>query len=319
MLSSKYSLGGVLLTLLTGCGPSDSDSGEGHTATGGAATGGSASGGSATGEATTGGSTTGGAATGGAGTGGSGGTEAAEKTGFVALVDFPTGLQFQVNFRDGVGDASTQTCTTVKTDFCSASTCDEGAAPDPAEPVEPNAGTVTFTSTDVEGAATAVPASSGYYMTTITFDTGLGGGEKGLFKASGGDVPAFEQALDMPLALLLTQPAYVKDGLQSIPRGSDLSLSWLRGTEGVSLFVQGTSDRPDGLPGSAHVGCSFPSEQASGVIPSNLLQVLAPGTELLVLTTSTGEVTAGDYKVTLLTAYGVYNEAKDQRVLPTVN
>ncbi len=302
-------MGGVLAFVVTGCGPSDSGSEGDGTGTGGAATGGSATGGAASG-----GSASGGAATGGSATGGSA-TATGDKTGLLTFVDFPTGLSFGVSFRDGIGDAPTAECTTVTTEHCSVSTCGERTTETQPEPIEPDAGTVTFTSADIAGSAFAGPdPEDGNYAGVVDFEASFVGGEKGLFKASGGEIPAFEQGLDMPIALLLTQPAISLGGSQLIPRDSDLTLSWQRGTAGVTLLVQGYSDRPNGLPGTTNVSCSFPSELGTGVIPSSALQLLEAGTTLSAYTARQAEVTAGDYKVTLLTAFGVYNEAKEQRI-----
>jgi hypothetical protein len=178
---------------------------------------------------------------------------------------------------------------------------------------------VTFTSQDIAGTVTVTPGADGRYgASNNTLETSLGGGEKGLFTASGGDVPAFEQAFDIPLALLLSEPVLTAGSTQVIPRASDFSLHWSRGTAGVRLFVRASSARPDGQPGSAYFTCDFPSEAGAGVIPSSILQTVSAGTSPQFYTLVQAAVTAGEYDITAYVGIGVYNEAKDQRLNPTL-
>ncbi len=324
MLSSKYLWGAVLLSVVTGCGPGDSDvggdgsTGGSGTGTGGSSSGGSASGGSSSGGAASGGTTTGGTSSGGAGTGGSGGTSTPHKGGFVVFTQDKDGTLLRATFSNAIGGGE-QACVKVGTDICYATTCDPAPDDAPVETNHPHAGTLTFTSADIAGSLSLGPNEVGDYgISTNTFEAPFSGGEQGLVTASGGDVPAFEKTIDVPLALLLTQPAYAKDGPQVIPRGSDLTLQWLRGTEGVTFNVQGSADRPDGMPGRARLQCNFPSEAGTGVIPSEVLQALPSGASVQVRTMRYVPVTAGEYEVTVGAGYGVYNEAKDQIVDPIV-
>jgi hypothetical protein len=325
MLSAKYLWGAALVASLTACGPSDSDSDGGGTGTGGMAAGGTASGGAATGGAATGGSASGGAATGGgasggAATGGSGGTDTPSKTGQVMYLRRLTGDGLNATFSDGSSSGGAQQeCVSVESGSCYARTCGEAPGGVPTGSTRPDAGTVTFTITGIAGSATATPDGTGFYTTgTDTFEETFGGGEQALFAASGGEVPAFQQAVEIPLTLLLTQPAYQKDVPQVVPRGSDLNLTWLRGTEGVWFYVQSSSQRPDGLPGSVTVNCTFESTAGTGVIASSVLQSLVPGAKLLMMTIRNTPITAGEYDVSLYTGLPTYNEAKDQIANPTV-
>jgi hypothetical protein len=210
-------------------------------------------------------------------------------------------------------------CVSVESGSCSARTC--GEAPDdvPTPSTRPDAGILTFTIDGIAGSATTTPDETGFYAAgTDTLEEKFGGGEQALFVASGGEVPAFQQAVEIPLTLLLTQPAYPKDAPQVVPSGSDLTLNWLRGTEGVFLYVQSSSQRPDGLPGSVNINCTFESTAGTGVIASSVLQALVPGAKLLMMTIRNTPITAGEYDVSLYTGLPMYNEAKDTIANPTV-
>jgi hypothetical protein len=80
--------------------------------------------------------------------------------------------------------------------------------------------------------------------------------------------------------------------------------------------LQAKSDRPDGLPGSVSLSCTFASEAGTGVITEDILQSVASGTRLLPLTLLTTVVTAGDYTINAVTGIGVYNEAEDYDFYP---
>ncbi|HEY5376526.1 MAG TPA: hypothetical protein VIK01_22755, partial [Polyangiaceae bacterium] len=86
---------------------------------------------------------------------------------------------------------------------CTISLCDVSA---PA-PTLVSAGSITFTSPDLAGSATATPDVNRVYTSQFNFVTGgFLGGERGTFKATGGDVPTFEADLGFPLVLLLSKP-----------------------------------------------------------------------------------------------------------------
>ncbi len=305
---------GALLLLLVGCGPEDSASGVGGQATGGAATGGTSSSG-ATGGGATGGGATGGGSSGGAASGSGGGTGAngeALKRGQVAVLRVRDEVRLSATFSDRMSDTS---CDVVEIGECRARTCDEYSPP---ASVWPHAGTVTFSSSELAGDATISPGADGQYN-GIALASFFQGGERGLFVASGGDVPAFQQEVDVPLGLLLTSPAYVPGTEAVISRSVDLSLSWLRGVEGVTFFVQANSARPDGRPGSAFFSCVFPSAPGQGVIPREVLQVVASGTSLSFFTVRSVPVQAGEFTVNAVTGIGVYNEAKDLLIQPKLD
>jgi hypothetical protein len=226
--------------------------------------------------------------------------------------------QLVAGFSNVLG-AVRRTCETVGSDTCYASTCDELPDDAPVERNPPVAGTLTLTSADATGSLTVTPDALGrYYDGVNTFAVGFLGIGQGVITASGGEVPAFEQTFDVPEALLLTEPAYDTYTPQEFSRGSDVTLQWLGGTEGVILNVQGDSERPDGMPGRVTFYCALPSATGSGVLPGAALQALASGTSLQVRTMRSVAVTAGEYDVSVLTTFPVYNETGDVVVAPKV-
>jgi hypothetical protein len=199
---------------------------------------------------------------------------------------------------------------------CTASVCSDAASVTKLV----SAGTVTVTSDDVTGSATAVPDASGDYLATqpvVTFDPLFGGEEHLLIKASGGEVPAFEGALDVPLVLLLSQPVFVTGGAAlQVSRDQDLPLLWTRGVQGVMLYVRANGSRADGLPGSAGVSCEFNSTDGSGTVKATLLQKLAADSTLNLYTAGIEHVQAGDYDVALAILTGVGNPEKS--IIPSM-
>ena len=179
-----------------------------------------------------------------------------------------------------------------------------------------------MTSPDVTGSAVLKPASDGSYgAATASFDAHFLGQETISFKASGGSVPAFESTLTMPLALLRSDPYVDNSDLQTrlyVPRDRDLAFTWTRGTTGVYFIVTGGAGRADGKPGTAALYCAFASELGTGVVRSSLLQQLEAETLLNTVTALTKSITAGDYTVTLATAFDVFDATKTFPVTSTI-
>lgn len=249
--------------------------------------------------------------------GSSGGTSSPVHRGQVALFNLFTGNRFSMTasfVESEVPGAST--CTTLTKGSCSAFTCSD--APGGGSRVNVAAGTITVSSPDATGSVTMMPtADSTYSMSTSTFDSVFGGAAHLSFKAEGGAVPAFEDTLDLPLVLLVSQPAQpVPTAGIDVDRAQSLSLAWTRGGPGILFYLQGGSMRPDGQPGRASLTCQFPTESGSGVIDSSLLSQVAPGTDLQLFTVATKNITAGEYAVTLVAANGV--ATADKSIIPRI-
>jgi hypothetical protein len=194
---------------------------------------------------------------------------------------------------------------------CSVTDC--RALTEPPEPVPPvpdplpapTAGTITVRSTGTFTADLS-PDGTGAYGTSGATGS-LVGEESVTVTAAGGDVPAFTHTMTYPLLLLLTQPAF--DDVQTeyaVSRADDLVLAWDRGTPSRQLQIQ-TGDS------TATLGCSFPSADGTGTIPSELLSILDQGAELILLGVQTERVTAGDYEVSVTSAGSVMTPDRTRR------
>jgi len=219
------------------------------------------------------------------------------------------GTSLSVMFRSMSGDG--RTCTTTTDGACKASVCEGTAAPDAT--TYASAGTVTITSPDLMGSAVAIPnAENTYASPTISFPMALSGEEPLQISASGGEVPAFQGELVVPLVLLMSSPTYAKPQTSvEVPRDSDLSLVWTRGAEDVVLWVQGYSVQASQQPGAASLICQFPSDTGNGTIKSSLLQLLGPGGRLDLLTIRAKTIAVGDYSVALAAAMPTANANKE--------
>jgi hypothetical protein len=212
---------------------------------------------------------------------------------------------------------SSKACDVTSAGSCSVSVCPDDLGGGTV--TYASAGLVTATSTEVMGSATLTPGADGTYtMPQIDFEHMFSGLEHVNFKATGGEVPAFETELDMPLVLLLSAPLYVK-GMPGIdaPRNQDLALSWTRGAENELFYLNASSARADGQPGRTGISCQFPSVPGSGTISASLLQKLAPNTDLMLYTTASKLVQVGDYAVTIVTVNSVTNP--DKVAIPNIH
>jgi hypothetical protein len=290
--------------------------GTGGTAAGSSATAGNASGGVSTaGTATSGGSASNGQG-GDSGTGGS--TAGAGHVGQVAVYNLlaQNYQSLTASFVKTSAPASTA-CELTTVGACSVSVCPENQGVNSA--VYASAGVISVTSTEVMGSATLTPAADGTYsMPEVDFEGFFTGLEPIHFKATGGEVPAFDADLDIPLVLLLSSPPYVEgaSGID-VQRSENLALTWTRGAESELLYINGGSARPDGQPGRASIACQFPSLPGNGTVDSTLLQKLAPGTGLTLVTTASKVVQAGDYAVTIVTVNSVANP--DKVAIPNIH
>jgi hypothetical protein len=142
------------------------------------------------------------------------------------------------------------------------------------------------------------PGATGVYSdNTVMGD--LLGEEEVTVTAAGGEVPAFTHTMTYPLLMLLTRPAF--DDVQTeyvASSAEDLVLEWDRGTPSHDLGIQTVG-------GTASLFCSFPGEDGTGTIPSELLARLAPGAELVLLGVQSEVLTAGEYDVTVSSAGAV--------------
>ena len=150
-------------------------------------------------------------------------------------------------------------------------------------------------------------------MASIQFATTFKGLEHAVFKASGAQVPAFEQEVDMPLLLLVSEPQGAMLGT-AVPRATDFNLKWTRGAPDVIVYLTASSDRVDGKAGTSFLSCYIPSEPGAVAIPGAFLQRLKAGAMVNAYTVHEVTVQAGDYSVLLAIASDLRNAANDGSV-----
>jgi hypothetical protein len=176
--------------------------------------------------------------------------------------------------------------------------------PEPVTP--PSAGVITIDADVGEFSVTLEPDSTGAYSSMRPTGT-LQGEEVVSVVASGGEVPAFSHTVTFPLVLLLTSPVLATgESVITASRSDDLVLTWDRGVEGLSFFIQTTT--------GVSFACSAPSTDGTMTIPAAALAALPANTTLLLMGTGVDQVTAGDYDVSVTYANGVMNPERTERM-----
>jgi len=274
----------------------------------GTASAGASSAGSASGGANSAGSASGGANSAGMSSGGASGGNDQDAHGtvqFGRLVG-QSGGAFQASARFYVKDAASDyDCTTQEFGACRVVTCTpNNNVPTP----EPSAGTISlsdgkainFTLTATPGDDYTLPSNSG---------VSVSGGEAVTVTASGATVPAFTATVAVPKVITINSPTLDGSGVASAPRGTDLVLTFdnraADGETGTQLTIQSTASV-----GSPNIYCELPTETGSATIPAAALSQLSPSTTLLLITTRTKQVQAGDYTVSVIAYFSATNPAK---------
>jgi hypothetical protein len=148
----------------------------------------------------------------------------------------------------------------------------------PTDPTYRHAGDVvaTFEVGEETAVATAIPMLNGDYpFADLEPAEALPvGGEPGTIVATGGDIGAFEFAVDFPLLLINTVPTQAgpTDYEISVSRSADFDLTWDRGAPGIFYVIQLESFE-EGT-NSYRMNCDFDSTLGSGTIPAALLSQL---------------------------------------------
>jgi hypothetical protein len=320
-------LGGVLLLLA--CGSTDSNTPQ---ASGGVANVGGSVAGSTTATAGGGnqevaGASGGGAASTVAGSAGTGQGQAGamatggETAGGTAAADGSTGT-IQVGRRfdslSGAIEASarfsakdavdTSDCTLEKFGDCQVSNCtSNGKTATPA----PYAGDITITDGGMVDVKLSTTPGQNYSQPSGT-GGGLSGGELLTVSASGGDVPAFNTQIAVPLVITISAPAVDDMGSAPIPASGDLALTFdnraADGETGTKLYVIGGS-------GTTTLYCVLPTETGSASVPALALDKLRGGSgKLTLLTTRTKQIQAGAFTVNVAAYLSAMNPAKSKAV-----
>jgi len=197
---------------------------------------------------------------------------------------------------------------------CYVSTCKQhDGAPTPS----PNAGIITVSDGNMIDVSLAPTAGKDY--ASMSASTGVVGGEQITATASGGEVPAFTATVAVPLVITISSPELDTKGVGNAPRSADLSLVFDNragdGETGTRLMVQSLSSANT----DAKLYCDFASESGKAVIPAEALSKLAQGSKLLLLTTRTKQVQAGDFDVAVIAYISAMNPAKSGGAVVTLN
>jgi hypothetical protein len=254
------------------------------------------------------------------GDGGNGGATSPSKKGQVVFSAYSSQQAKLIASFSDAPSGTEQHCQERELDGCSITLCDDTAPVSPA--VRPSAGTITVTSPDVSGSAVLEPQSDGSYGAPQgKFGAAFLGHEVISVRASGGEVPAFQDELTVPLALLRSEPYVDNSDTHTrllIPSTRDLKLTWTRGAPDVWLILDAKTARVDGMQGTAALYCAFPSESGTGTVRSSLLEQLEQEALLRNLTVLIKRTKVGDYAVTLATTFDVYDESKTFAVNSTL-
>jgi len=253
------------------------------------------------------------------GSGGTGGSTNPSKTGQVVFSAYANKVFALIASFSDMPSGAAEHCVETDLDGCSIELCDDSV---PAPVTRPTAGTITVTSPDVAGSAVLQPSADGSYgKPQGSFSSTFLGQEGISITASGDEVPAFQDNLTIPLALLRSEPYVDNSDLHTrlyIPSTQDLKLTWTRGAPDVWLIVDASTARVDGKPGTAALYCAFPSEAGTGTVRSSLLKQLEQEALLRNLTVLIKRTTVADYAVTLATTIDVYDETKKFEVSSTL-
>jgi len=183
-----------------------------------------------------------------------------------------------------------------------------------------SAGTVSYES-DERGVVRLLEGENGWYDTAEDLREGgresfYLGGEEAVFRATGGEVPAFEQRVDFPILPLLEEPATV-EGEVAVPNTQPLTLRWSRGVPGMLIAVLPLgSVTVDGQ--SVSVQCDFDGGDGQGTIPADVMGLLEPGSLVRIAGMARGAVQAGDYAVDLYAGAWALSPDRQYQVTLTI-
>jgi len=192
-------------------------------------------------------------------------------------------------------------------------------APSPPQPdagtqsaKRPHAGAITFTGARLPANAQVVPDTNGKY--TLLSETGIdawAGGERLTVKAAGADVPAFTGTLVAPSpSVTLEAPVFAPPQKVEVDRKAPLALVWSSAGPGGGILTASASASASVGGRTASIVCRFDASKGSAAFPTKLLEKLPAGDGVFGASLSTtSQLNAGDYQVTLLASSVVKNAA----------
>jgi hypothetical protein len=189
-------------------------------------------------------------------------------------------------------------CTRVEEGGCSLTLCPPSV--ESTVEVRPHAGVISYESPSVPGVVSIAPNDTGRYFAGAAEDTRSQAFLEpvpAIFRATGGDVPAFEAPLDFPLRILLDEPV-TERGRVTLPRSEDIVLRWSRGARGMIVNIQASGSRQD-AEGRASLLCDFDASVGQGTLPSSLLGFMAAETRLDLYGFNTTTIQSGEYAIRL--------------------
>ncbi len=236
------------------------------------------------------------------------GTGMGAGTGTVQLgQQFMSGSRFEASARFVAKDAvSTSDCTQEQFGACVVSTCTENGKT--ATP-PPYAGDITLT----DGAMIDVKLSTtpGQSYPSAKSTTSLSGRELVTVSATGGDVPAFSAQIAVPLVITISAPALDANGMAAAPTEGDLALSFdNRAADGEADTQLVALSQ-----GSPSLYCSLPTDTGSATIPAGALAKVRGAGTLILLTSRTKRLRAGDFDVNVITYLSAMNPGKTKPVM----
>jgi hypothetical protein len=305
----------AMAMLGTGCG-TDSASNGSTGAGGGGGYAGSGAGSS--------GDVAGGSSNQGGGSGGSSAASDASTNGYHGQVVFAAfhfigSALFYANFYDPNHPSPPSPCTSIAYGPCNVTECPLGdGAAVPSVWTEPHAGSITASGGDAGFSMTINPDANGQYVPPLPKGPSLSGGELLEFKATGGDVPAFDETVENPLVFLLSEPALPDGGAPlSVGRSQDLKLVWTRGIPD-GLFLVQASGR-NAATASVTFACSVTADKGTMTIPSAALSRMPGQTPLQIFTVRQHLFKTGAYDVTILVGTDVTTPDKRAPAKITLN
>ncbi len=159
-------------------------------------------------------------------------------------------------------------CTTSTAGACQVVECEKasssgGGSSDSAQ--APTAGEIGITGGSIPAGGINVSAGAKGTYAAHGSTSLWSGGEPTSVKATGGDIPAFDQRVTAPSVITVTAPAFAGTTPLTIDRAQGLVVTWTGGTVG-EVQVLGTSEAK---PKATTIWCTFPANAGTATVPAS--------------------------------------------------
>lgn len=152
-----------------------------------------------------------------------------------------------------------------------------------------SAGTITLSSSSPQTNVSTEPDASGAYNQS-RLSVSFRGGEALHIMATGAAVPAFSADLMFPKLLLIDEPAADSTGLIKAKTTEDLTLSFSRAVDGVTLIITGSSN-------STYLNCTSQASSKTLTVKAAALAALGSGAQLQLYTAGAVSVPVSGWSV----------------------